>query len=77
VALATPGVLGLGLGATVMAFRDAKQDDPEPLAPILIMSAGAAATVAGIIVWAVGAGHDEGEVALSVQPTGANLNGRF
>lgn len=84
VAIATPGVISLGLGGTMWAAQAASQDDLELALPLTLMIGGAAATVTGIIVYATGAGHDDSaDAATAVNaevvlgPTGVSLMGTF
>jgi hypothetical protein len=81
VAIATPGVISLGLGGTMWAAQAASGDDLKLGLPLTLLIGGAAATVTGVVVYATGAGHDDSadevtaEVALG--PTGASLIGTF
>jgi hypothetical protein len=78
-AIATPGALGIGLGATILSFRAAKPEETDLVAPLVIMGAGAATLVTGVVVWSLGAGHSDVEVnaKLHVSPGGVNLTGSF
>ncbi|MEM9693955.1 MAG: hypothetical protein AAGA56_15515 [Myxococcota bacterium] len=77
-AAATAGTLGLGLGATLLFQReseyaeardratatgDAPAEEPDRIAPIAIMVAGAAVAVTGVVVWSLGAGERADERA--------------
>jgi hypothetical protein len=85
IALATTGVLSLGLGGTLWAAREGeKQEDPDNLAPLVLVAGGGAALVAGVITWAVGASRDDDddragglEAELVVGPARLGLQGRF
>ncbi|RLB45515.1 MAG: hypothetical protein DRI90_28365 [Deltaproteobacteria bacterium] len=77
-AVATPGIIGVGIGATILAQRVADDDEPEVILPLVLMGVGGAVTVTGIIVWASGAGPAERASArLTVGPTSATLQGTF
>jgi hypothetical protein len=80
-AIATPGTIGLGLGATILAERVAADDEPELILPSVLIGVGAAVAVAGIVVWASGAGQAEqgrrGSARLVLGPTSATLAGSF
>ncbi len=83
VAVATPGVLSLGVGGTIWAKQVAADEERELALPLTLIIGGAIATVGGVVLYATGAGHDDGadEVALDVElvlgPTSATLFGRF
>jgi hypothetical protein len=82
VAIATPGMLSLGIGGTIWAAQAAGPDDVKPALPLSLVIGGAVATVMGIVVWATGAGHDDSAdrgVAARVElgPGGASLRGTF
>jgi hypothetical protein len=77
-AVATPGVIGLGMGITILSERLAADDEPEMVLPLVLMGVGAAVAVTGIIIWAGGAGPAEQSSArLSLGPTSATLQGTF
>ncbi len=56
VALATPGVLSLGFGGAMWASHEASDSDQSLALPLAMVIGGAVATVAGVIVYATGAG---------------------
>lgn len=80
-ALATPGTIGLGLGATILAQRVAADDEPELALPLTMIGVGAAVAVTGIVLWGSGAGRGEeaerGSAQLLVGPTSATVAGTF
>ena len=82
VALATPGIISLGLGGTMWATQDASGDDVQLGLPLTLMIGGAGALVGGIIVYATGAGHDDSadggvQAELEIGPGGFSLTGTF
>jgi hypothetical protein len=81
VAIATPGVISLGIGGTMWAAQAASQDDLQLGLPLTLLIGGAAATVTGVVVYATGAGHDDSADAVRAEvklgPTGASFIGTF
>ncbi len=80
-ALATPGVIGLGLGATILAERVAADEEPELALPLTVVGVGAAVAVTGLILWGSGADREEaadrGSARLMLGPTSASVVGAF
>lgn len=83
VAIATPGVICVGLAGTMWGTQEASGEELRLGLPLAMMIGGAVATVGGIILYATGAGHDDSadrpavEATFSVGPAGATLVGRF
>lgn len=78
VALATPGVISMGVGGTMWAAQVASDQDRQIGLPLALLIGGAAATITGVIVYATGAGHaTTARAEVAVGPGGVSVMGHF
>jgi hypothetical protein len=78
IVVATPGVIAMGLGGTIWAYREAGDGDHTLTTPLVLLAGGAAALVAGVVTYSFGASHREpsGPTAtLGVGPGSVCLSG--